>query len=172
MPTRKFPIIPHLMSDAEAVNDIIQNGDKGWEALYKRYAVSIHKHLIDFYTTGNNARLTEKDIEDLLHDIFILAIKKIKEEKLRNPHAVGGWLFHIAHSVTRDYLDKVNHHYWFEKKQVITTNDVPEKSSASRGKWWKAKVAPFSKNPKNTQQINHPKIVPIDEEGDRDVNPT
>lgn len=174
MPTHKSPIIPHLMSDAEAVEDIIQGGDRGWEALYKRYATSIHKHLIDFYTTGDNARLTDKDIEDLLHDIFISAIKNIKEEKLRNPDAVGGWLFHIAHSVTRDYLDKVKRNYWSEKKQAVTSsNNSSVQSSTPRGKWWKTKkVIPFTEEHAKTQHTHHSKTVSIDDEGDIDVNPT
>jgi RNA polymerase sigma-70 factor (ECF subfamily) len=70
-----------------------QRGDSAaFSSLHARYSCSVHAVLL--------ARLSAADADDGLQETFVLAWKRLAS--LRDPGAVGPWLFAIARNVARD----------------------------------------------------------------------
>jgi RNA polymerase sigma-70 factor, ECF subfamily len=71
------------------------NGDRGaFGELYKRYARMVHGILL--------ARVPPADAEDLVQDVFMSAMKRLRE--LRTAGAFRGWLAAIARNRAMDYF--------------------------------------------------------------------
>ena len=64
-----------------------RDGDRAaFGRLYAKYSRMIHGILL--------ARVPQRDVDDLVHDVFILAMRRL--ETLREAGAFGGWLAMIA----------------------------------------------------------------------------
>jgi RNA polymerase sigma-70 factor (ECF subfamily) len=71
------------------------NGDRGaFGELYVRYARMVHGILL--------ARVPAADAEDLVQDVFVSAMKRLRE--LRTAAAFRGWLAAIARNRAMDYF--------------------------------------------------------------------
>jgi RNA polymerase sigma-70 factor, ECF subfamily len=71
------------------------NGDRGaFGVLYVRYARMVHGILL--------ARVPPADAEDLVQDVFLSAMKRLRE--LRTAAAFRGWLAAIARNRAMDYF--------------------------------------------------------------------
>jgi RNA polymerase sigma-70 factor (ECF subfamily) len=71
-----------------------QGGDRGaFGRLYERYARMVHGILL--------ARVPRKDAEDLVQDVFLLAMRRLGS--LREPGAFGPWLASIARNRASDF---------------------------------------------------------------------
>lgn len=62
--------------------------------LYERYCRMVHAIVL--------ARAPRTEAEDLVQDVFVLALKRLPS--LREPNAFGGWLAMIARNRATDYL--------------------------------------------------------------------
>ncbi len=80
-------------SDAALV-EAARSGDRGaFGELYRRYARMVHGILLAHVPWG--------DAEDLVHDVFLLALRRI--HALRECGAFGGWLASITRNRAMDY---------------------------------------------------------------------
>jgi RNA polymerase sigma-70 factor (ECF subfamily) len=71
-----------------------RQGDRtAFGKLYERFAPMVHGILL--------ARVPRSDAEDLLHDVFVCALRRL--ETLRDDAAFGGWLAMIARNRARDH---------------------------------------------------------------------
>lgn len=87
------------MAEAESSSDAAlveaaRGGDRGaFGELYRRYARMVHGILLAHVPWG--------DAEDLVHDVFLLALRRI--HALRETAAFGGWLASITRRRAIDY---------------------------------------------------------------------
>lgn len=87
---------PERTASAEDALDIgaARGGDRGaFGRLYQRYARMVHGILL--------ARVPSKDAEDLVQDVFLLAMRRLAG--LRDAAAFGPWLASIARRRATDY---------------------------------------------------------------------
>ena len=71
-----------------------RDGDReAFGQLYQRYARMVHGVLL--------ARLPRGQVEDLVQDVFLLALKRL--DSLRDPARFGGWLAMIARNRATDF---------------------------------------------------------------------
>ena len=71
-----------------------RDGDRGaFGELYSKYAPVVHGILL--------ARIPPADVDDLVHDVFLHAMRKLKG--LRDENAFAGWLAAIARNRATDY---------------------------------------------------------------------
>jgi RNA polymerase sigma-70 factor (ECF subfamily) len=61
--------------------------------LYSRYVRFVHGVVL--------ARISPGDAEDLVQEVFLLALRKLKH--LRDPEAFGGWIASIARNCAADF---------------------------------------------------------------------
>ena len=87
------PVTSEIAQDAALVT-AAREGDRGaFGALYDRYARMVHGILL--------ARVTADDVDDLVHDVFLLALRRLPG--LRETAAFGAWLAAIARNRAHDY---------------------------------------------------------------------
>jgi len=71
-----------------------RDGDRGaFGELYSKYARVVHGILL--------ARIPPSDVDDVVHDVFLHAMRKLKA--LRDENAFAGWLATIARNRATDY---------------------------------------------------------------------
>jgi RNA polymerase sigma-70 factor (ECF subfamily) len=82
---------------AASVRDLVaasQKGDmKAFGELYARYSRMVHGVLL--------ARVPSADAEDLVQEVFLAALRKLKA--IKDPAAFGGWIFTIARNRAMDF---------------------------------------------------------------------
>ncbi|MGH9775772.1 MAG: RNA polymerase sigma factor [Candidatus Acidiferrales bacterium] len=87
------PVADEFSMD-EGLVTAAQSGDRAaFGQLYERYARAVHGVLL--------ARVPYPEVDDLLHDVFLRALRKIRA--LREPAAFGGWLMQIARHRASDF---------------------------------------------------------------------
>ncbi len=82
---------------ATSVRDLVsaaQAGDmKAFGELYSRFSRMVHGALL--------ARVPAADAEDLVQEVFLSALRKLKA--IKDPAAFGGWIFTIARNRAMDF---------------------------------------------------------------------
>ncbi len=86
------------MDDQAALEDIRNQGQKGFLVLYKRYVKSLRYHVICKY------HIPKDSVDDVLQEIFLKFFKNI--ESFRSDCGILTWLNKIAISVVSDYWRK------------------------------------------------------------------
>ena len=84
-------------TDEQLAADFAAGSDAAFEALYRRYATPIHDFL----------RWTVRDpdvAQDLAQSTFVAAYER--RDSLRDPAAIRGWLFRIAHNLAMNHLTR------------------------------------------------------------------
>ena len=82
-------------SDTCRLVEAARSGDRdAFGSLYHDYAPMVHGILL--------GRVPRADAEDLVHDVFVTALRKINS--LREIDAFGGWLAEIARNLATDHL--------------------------------------------------------------------
>lgn len=93
-----------------------QAGDRqAFGRLYDRYARMVHGILL--------ARVPPADVDDLLHDVFLLALRQL--HGLRDALLFGAWLAAIARNRARDY-------YRRSRETTALTDEVTENEADRR----------------------------------------
>jgi RNA polymerase sigma factor (sigma-70 family) len=83
--------------DVQVAVEFVAGSDDAFDALYRRYAAPIHDFL----------RWTVRDADaaqDLVQNTFLSAYER--RSSLRDPAAVKGWLYRIAHNLAMNHLSR------------------------------------------------------------------
>lgn len=86
-------LVTETSGDAQLVAAARKGDRAAFGQLYGRYARMVHGILL--------ARVPRVDVDDLVHDVFVLAIERLSA--LRDPAAFGGWLAAITRNRAHDY---------------------------------------------------------------------
>lgn len=90
----KSNALAETRSADSALVEAAQRGDReAVTQIYERYWRLVHAAIL--------ARVPPQDAEDLLHDVFAAAVRRLPS--LRSGDALGGWLLAIARNRTADY---------------------------------------------------------------------
>lgn len=93
-------LVPEEVSGEDVLIRAAVQGDRGaFGELYLRYARMVHGILL--------ARVPPKDAEDLVHDVFMSAMRQLRG--LRTAAAFRGWLSAIARNRAIDYFRAERH---------------------------------------------------------------
>src|SRR5690242_5100399 len=88
------PTEARAVSDDDLIRAAARDDRPAFGELYARYARLVHGILL--------ARVPPRDAEDLVQDVFLTAMRRIRE--LRTPAAFRGWLAAIARHRATDYF--------------------------------------------------------------------
>jgi RNA polymerase sigma-70 factor (ECF subfamily) len=83
------------MDDHTALKDIRKGGQKGYTALYQRYAITLRGYVISKY------HIPTDDVEDILQQIFLKFFNTI--DTFKQDCSISTWLHEIAKSVAIDH---------------------------------------------------------------------
>ena len=97
---RVFMVNSGVIDDVAHLVEAAQSGDRrAFGELYTRFSRMVHGILL--------ARGTRVDIDDLVQDVFVIAMQRIGT--LRDPEAFGGWLAAIARNRAIDQVRRAPH---------------------------------------------------------------
>jgi RNA polymerase sigma-70 factor (ECF subfamily) len=87
--------VPQPAPDAEIelVRRARKHQRQAWNEIYERHHKAVHACLL--------ARVPAKDAEDILQDVFVVAMRRI--DSLRDEERLGGWLMTIARNRATDF---------------------------------------------------------------------
>lgn len=107
--------VTEISDDVTLANAAREGNRAAFGRLYERYSRMVHGILL--------ARIPRPDVDDLMHDVFLMALKRI--HTLRDSAAFGGWLAMIARHRAADY---------HRSSQEVTelTEDFPGKTRRRR----------------------------------------
>lgn len=103
------PPVMEISEDARLVNAARDGNRAAFGELYGKYARLVHGILL--------ARVPPRDVDDLVHDVFLHAMRKLGG--LRDSAAFAGWLAAIARNRATDYHRR-------SREQVELQEDVAE----------------------------------------------
>ncbi len=107
----------------EAAVRAAQDGDhRAFEALYRRYARIVYCILL--------SRLPASEVEDLVQEVFLTALKKLKS--LREPAAFAGWIASIARNRATDHLRSSVPQDEIDERIPASGADASERAEAGR----------------------------------------
>lgn len=87
------PTATELSADARLVEAVRRGEQEAFGRLYDRYAPMVHAVLL--------ARVPYREVDDLVQDVFLLALRKL--HTLKDVNAFGGWLAMIARNRAMDF---------------------------------------------------------------------